>query len=131
MAIVEADIQAQHHREPGAARPERFRALLLAERAGQEAVVADCEVTIAELTGQTDVDSLLEREMAVVGAERAHAALDEIGAALDELRSGRYGRCTVCGERIPEARLEVIPYARTCVFCPRSDWRPHGPTLTR
>ena len=121
MAIIDADIREQHRQEPGAASPDRFRALLLAERAGQEAVVADCEVTIEELTGQADVDSLLEREMALAGAERAQAALDEIDAALDDLRSGRYGRCTVCGNQIPEARLEVIPYARTCVFCPHPD----------
>jgi DnaK suppressor protein len=121
MAIIGADIQEQHRQEPGAASPDRFRAMLLAERSGQEAVVADCEVTIAELTGQTDVDSLLEREMALAGAERAQAALDEIAAALDELSSGRYGRCTVCGNQIPEARLEVIPYARSCVLCPHPD----------
>jgi DnaK suppressor protein len=131
MAIIDTNIQEQHRHERGATGPDRFRALLLTARAEQEAVIGDCEVTIAELTGQTDVDSLLEREMAVVGAERAQAAVDEIGAALDELRSGRYGRCAVCGDQIPEARLEVIPYARTCVTCPPLDWRATGPALPR
>ena len=45
MAIIDAGIQEQNRLEPGAASPDRFRALLLAERAGQEAVVADCAVT--------------------------------------------------------------------------------------
>ncbi|MFD1056358.1 TraR/DksA family transcriptional regulator [Terrabacter terrigena] len=50
---------------------------------------------------------------ALVDQTREH--LDEVDAALARLEAGVYGRCEVCGEAIPAARLEARPTARTCV----------------
>lgn len=47
-------------------------------------------------------------------------ALREIDAALDRIAKGTYGICERCGEPIPLARLEVLPYARLCMKCLRS-----------
>lgn len=41
--------------------------------------------------------------------------LFEIRSALARIEAGTYGICEVTGEKIPEARLKLIPYARTCV----------------
>ena len=38
-------------------------------------------------------------------------------AALERIDRGTYGICERCGQPIPAGRLEVIPYARTCVKC--------------
>jgi len=38
-----------------------------------------------------------------------------VDAALVRLDDGTYGRCTVGGEPIPEARLAAVPWAATCV----------------
>ena|SRR5579859_3424548 len=43
--------------------------------------------------------------------------LEEIGAALDRITEGTFGRCEECTKDIPPARLEVLPYARYCVSC--------------
>ena len=43
--------------------------------------------------------------------------LNRIDAALARIRNGRYGVCMTCGERIPQERLEAIPYALLCVKC--------------
>lgn len=43
--------------------------------------------------------------------------LEEIGAALDRIKEGTFGRCEECEKDIPPARLEVLPYARYCVPC--------------
>jgi RNA polymerase-binding transcription factor DksA len=43
--------------------------------------------------------------------------LEEIGAALDRIKEGTFGRCEECEKDIPPARLEVLPYARYCVSC--------------
>ena len=40
-----------------------------------------------------------------------------VDKALVRLDEGGYGQCQVCGKPIPEARLEVIPWAETCVTC--------------
>lgn len=40
-----------------------------------------------------------------------------VDKALVRLDEGNYGQCEVCGKPIPDARLEVIPWAETCVTC--------------
>ncbi|MDH6182613.1 DnaK suppressor protein [Microbacteriaceae bacterium SG_E_30_P1] len=47
----------------------------------------------------------------------ALAGLDEVDRALERLRDGTYGVCVSCGARIPDARLEVRPWADRCVAC--------------
>ncbi|MEX1004023.1 MAG: TraR/DksA C4-type zinc finger protein [Acidimicrobiia bacterium] len=43
--------------------------------------------------------------------------LHKVEHALRRIKSGDYGVCEVCGEAIPVARLEVLPYATMCVTC--------------
>ncbi len=43
--------------------------------------------------------------------------LAEVDAALERIHDGTYGRCEVCGQPIQQARLAVLPTARTRVDC--------------
>lgn len=43
--------------------------------------------------------------------------VDQISAALERIDAGTYGSCTGCGGAIATARLEVLPYAHTCIDC--------------
>ncbi len=43
--------------------------------------------------------------------------LQLIEDALKRIHEGGFGKCQDCGEDIPEARLEVRPYAIYCVKC--------------
>ena len=58
-----------------------------------------------------------ERAQVAALVAQAEAHLTRVEAALDRIGSGDYGRCEVCGEAIPAARLEALPTARTCVPC--------------
>lgn len=49
--------------------------------------------------------------------ERAEARLKAIDAAFSRLEGNRYGRCQGCGQEIPLARLEAVPFATYCVEC--------------
>ena len=62
-------------------------------------------------------------ERSQVGAlvRQAEARLLEVDAALGRLDAGTYGACAVCGQAIPEGRLEVRPTAATCVACATSE----------
>jgi DnaK suppressor protein len=40
-----------------------------------------------------------------------------LAEALEQVREGTYGLCRVCGGRIPQRRLEVLPTATLCVSC--------------
>jgi DnaK suppressor protein len=43
------------------------------------------------------------------------ALLTEVQEALSRIEAGTYGKCVVCGQPIPEKRLEAIPWAARCV----------------
>ncbi len=61
-----------------------------------------------------------QRELASQLKSIESDVLREIDAALDRIARGTYGICERCGEPIPLARLEVIPYARLCMKCLKS-----------
>ena len=95
----------------------RLRSKLFRELSAQTAHGAVCRAMSADLTGHTDVDSILAREGADASAARSEDAVREIQAALERLDSGTYGICDRCGGAIRLQRLEAIPYARLCVGC--------------
>ena len=42
------------------------------------------------------------------------ALLTDVQDALQRIAQGHYGFCTVCGQPIPEKRLEALPWAARC-----------------
>jgi len=59
----------------------------------------------------------LDQDIEFQLAERCSAAILEIDGALDRLSAGNYGTCAKCGDRIPAARLRIMPTATLCVTC--------------
>ena len=57
----------------------------------------------------------VDRLAAVSAQEHLLAMLDEVRRARQRVSDGRYGICEVCGEPIPEGRLEARPWATRCV----------------
>ncbi|MFK5635063.1 MULTISPECIES: TraR/DksA family transcriptional regulator [unclassified Ornithinimicrobium] len=57
----------------------------------------------------------VDRITAVTAHDNLRGLLDEVRHALALLDEDRYGVCEVCGETIPEGRLEARPWATTCV----------------
>ena len=57
----------------------------------------------------------LEREVALSVRESTEAHLKDIDSALRRLDEGKYGKCEVCGVKIPDGRLEAKPEAAYCV----------------
>lgn len=94
-----------------------LRSLLIGERPRQEALAVASDATAARLATHRDDDSILEREVAKLTAERARAAVADIDVALARMAAGGYGSCTSCGTPIGFERLEVLPHVRTCVRC--------------
>jgi RNA polymerase-binding transcription factor DksA len=94
-----------------------LRALLLCQVAEQTAHAKNCREIVAGLTGEQDGDSVLDREIAEVAANRADLAVAEASHALSKLDHGTYGTCEHCGGPLPFERLEVIPHTRFCVRC--------------
>ncbi|WP_345982021.1 TraR/DksA C4-type zinc finger protein [Streptomyces sp. DSS69] len=118
--------------------PPEHRAVrrrLLADHADTSARMAalsrDFEA-IVEANALVAVDDEHDPEGSSTAFERAHVAsllaqarehLAELDLAVERLENGDYGRCEVCGELIPAARLEVRPAATTCVGCAGAERR--------
>jgi RNA polymerase-binding protein DksA len=112
---------------------DRFRARLDEERGRLVGVIREIEsereeVRLTETSSERSPDpntaeggSLafeLEKELSL--AENAKDLLAKVDEAIDRLARGVYGDCAECGTAIPVARLEVLPYAKTCVECAAS-----------
>ena len=85
-------------------------AVLEAEGAGESSEISHSDQhpadTASEITDADDQANLLEH----AASQRA-----QVEAALARLDDGTYGACVVCGEQIPDARLEVRPEAARCI----------------
>ena len=90
---------------------EQFRVLLHEHRADcvrqREAALAECAQSVPDPVAQRRSADLL-------------VTIDEIDAALARIAAGTYGRCTRCQAEIPGERLELRPFAGTCVACTAS-----------
>ncbi|NLW08914.1 MAG: conjugal transfer protein TraR [Firmicutes bacterium] len=81
------------------------------------------------LTGSTQELSAYDNHPADLGTETYERGKDlglqdakrllraKIDEALERIDRGDYGSCMVCGEEIPLARLEALPYAVNCLAC--------------
>lgn len=104
---------------------EARRAELLALRerilGAAESIAADDEADgeINSAAGDQHIadhaSTILDREVDDTLEENAGHMIVEIDEALQRIDAGTYGRCTVCGEVIPEERLAAVPYATLCL----------------
>ena len=60
---------------------------------------------------------MVDREVDESLEENAEQIVFEIDRALAKIEDGTYGRCSRCGQEIPVARLDAVPYATLCVSC--------------
>ena len=108
---------------------EEFRALLVADRARTERLLASLAgafTSIVAASQDTANDDEHDPEGSTIAFERSQTStllaasrtrLAEIDAALQRMADGSYGICRRCGRTIPRARLEARPTALTCVAC--------------
>lgn len=84
------------------------------------------EVVENEQGGQSDDDikdlgdlafESYEKERLVDLGEHERRILTQINEALERLDKSKYGLCLDCGKKIPNGRLEAIPWLPNCVSC--------------
>lgn len=111
---------------------DRFRRLLEEERTRLGELIEELEqereeARLAETSSERSPDPTTaeggsmafeyQKELSI--ANNAKDLLEKVEHALRRLDAGDYGRCEICGEAIPVARLEALPYATLCVNCAR------------
>jgi DnaK suppressor protein len=112
---------------------DRFRKRLEEERERLEGLVRDIEaereeVRLTETSSDRSPDpntaeggSLafeMEKELSLW--QNAQDILAKIEEAMSRIDEGTYGTCDECGNAIPVARLDAIPYTKLCVDCSAS-----------
>lgn len=70
------------------------------------------EKDFAEQVSQRETEDVLEAL-----DQEARQIVIQIDNALWRIEAGEFGICCNCGEAIPEARLDVVPYAEYCIQC--------------
>ena len=106
---------------------ERFRVLLEEERLRKLALLPALRRDILSVNAarqDSNVDDEHDPEGATIAfelsqasalLEQSTAGLAHIESALERIAAGRYGFCEVCGEEIPEGRLEARPWTPYCI----------------
>jgi RNA polymerase-binding protein DksA len=65
----------------------------------------------------------IDRKMIEALGSQDLKRLKLIDSALTRIQQGKYGLCIKCGKRIPQNRLEAIPYALMCIECKTAEER--------
>ena len=98
---------------------EDIMSSLLSENKEFEAIVDDMDPKdLADLAAD-DIDKKTLEAL----NQKDLRKLRLIDSALSRAKNGRYGLCMRCGTRIPEERLEAIPYALMCIDCRSTEER--------
>ncbi len=102
-----------------------LREVLIKRRNALRSALAGDLSLLRELRGQTRGDVIdfaldaAQDEISSQLAEVESRELANIENALENMRDGSYGDCAHCGETIPLARLQALPYATLCIRCQR------------
>jgi len=65
----------------------------------------------------------IDRKMIEAIGSQELKRLKLIESALTRIKQGKYGLCIKCGKRIPQDRLQAIPYALMCIECKSEEER--------
>jgi len=70
---------------------------------------------VADITD--DAARIYSNQLMTNLGEQDWEKLKQVDEALKKIKNGDYGICSTCGQPIPEARLDVVPFAKFCVEC--------------
>ena len=94
--------------------------LNMIEGVSQESLRQRAEGGEASAFGMHQADAgsdAYDRDFALSLLSQEQDALNEINEALTRIENGTYGICEMSGRRIPEVRLEALPFTRFTVEC--------------
>jgi DnaK suppressor protein len=86
---------------------------------GVEKTLKECkdEVTGGVPDISDDASRTYTRQVLLNLSERERDILQFVELALSKMENNHYGVCDSCEGKIPESRLDVVPYTKFCVRC--------------
>jgi len=98
---------------------EQILTQLVSESDEFQEIVDDMEQKDLADIAADDID---RRILEVLGSQEIKR-LQLVDSALARIENGHYGVCMSCGKKIPQERLQAIPYAILCINCKSSEER--------
>lgn len=81
-----------------------------------EPPVEGANVGFGKRVGEATTEAV-ERISSTAAARSIASSIADIDRALGRLEEGKYGLCEVCGQPIPQTRLDARPATSRCVSC--------------
>ena len=90
-----------------------LESLIVSAKSSANAVELD-QTNIGRLSR---MDAIQRQAMAIETERRRKLDLRRLEAAIERLKSGNFGYCIACDEKIPLKRLKFDPACTTCIKC--------------
>ncbi len=90
-----------------------LESLIISAKSSANAV----ELDQAKIGRLSRMDAIQRQAMAIETERRRKLDLRRVEAAIERLKSGDFGYCIVCDEKIPIKRLKFDPACTTCIKC--------------
>jgi RNA polymerase-binding protein DksA len=113
-AIAQKDL-ARWRTQLLARRDELRRAVHAALLQTKEQTYADLAGQVHDLGDESSAELLMDVELAAHARELEE--LNDVEAALERIKSDRFGRCVECNDAINPDRLNAYPTAKRCLAC--------------
>ena len=110
--VTERDFVAQIEKSLVELKREIISKLLVSNEDFKEIIEAMDPKDLADVASD-DID----RKMIEAIGSQELKRLRLIDSAITRIKQGKYGLCIKCGKKIPQERLEAIPYALMCIEC--------------
>src|SRR5688572_25222446 len=81
---------------------------------GRQAVELN-QTSIGRLSRADAMHTMQQQAMAIEAQRRRHLRRQRVEAALRRIGEGEFGHCIICGEPIPQERLEIDFTVPTCL----------------
>ena len=117
-AVTERDFVARMDKALLALKREIISNLLTSNEDFKEIVDAMDPKDLADIASDDTDRKMIE----AIGSQELKR-LKMIDSALTRIQQGKYGLCIKCNKKIPQARLETIPYALMCIECKTAEER--------
>ena len=90
-----------------------LESLIISAKSSANAV----ELDQAKIGRLSRMDAIQRQAMAIETERRRKLDLRRVEAAIERLKSGDFGYCIACDEKIPIKRLKFDPACTTCIKC--------------
>ena len=90
-----------------------LESLIISAKSSANAV----ELDQAKIGRLSRMDAIQRQARAIETEGRRKLDLRRVEAAIERLKSGNFGYCIACDEKIPRKRLKFDPACTTCINC--------------